>query len=132
MCWCNGVLARRFVKFDNPDTQSRQQLGRQSHVIELQQASLSTGDELTQPSQSSGGEALDEMPNIASPHEEQAMALYVVLVVIFTFLPSMIRTASLYSAYSAMVLPCNSQAPHSQASSAWGSASSSSLFTWKP
>ena len=82
---CNGVLAHRFVQFDHPDEQERKERRRGSHVIEL-----STAREQNM-IQSSGreAEAIHEPPKTLK--KEQTMAFYVVLIVIFTFLPNVSR-----------------------------------------
>ena len=86
-------MAHRFVQFEDTDMHERQLRRRQSHVIELTDASASTSAQNDQLRQSSSGKASNrrEMPAAASAENTQATVFYLVLVDIFTFLPNVSR-----------------------------------------
>ena len=82
---CQGMLVHRFVQFDKTEPQG--------HIIELSNSSPTDLAHLSQPRQTPGSEAsiLGRMSKTASSEEEPVMALYLVLIVIFTFLPNVSR-----------------------------------------
>ena len=84
----NGVLAHHFVQFDDTDTQ-----GGQSHVIELHNVSPLALAQVAQSHQPPTGEArvTSQRPKTFSSEKEQATIFYLVLVIIFTFLPNVSR-----------------------------------------
>ena len=90
---CSGLLAHRFVRFDDSDMQERKQRGGGSHVIELRHSTDHDVAQIAQPHQSSGGEAsvMQEIPKTGSSETEHATAFYLILIVIFTFLPNVSR-----------------------------------------
>ena len=103
--WCSGMNTHRFMQFDDTATRNVHQ----SHAIELPETSLSAGrveqfppgstsareevEQGAQPHHSFGVEAgvVGEMPQTRSSKKEPATALYLVLMVIFTFLPNVSR-----------------------------------------